>query len=122
MDEAKLPWPTEIRLAKDRKTLTVRFDDGADFALAAEYLRVLTPSAEARGHGAGERKTVYGKRAVTIAAVAPVGNYAVRLTFDDGHDTGLFSWTYLRELGEERERLWTEYLDALTARGLSRDT
>ena len=122
MKDDKRAWPTEIRLHKDRKGLTVRFDDGADFELAAELLRVLSPSAEVQGHSKEQRVTVPGKSGVAIAAVDPVGNYAVRLTFSDGHNSGLFSWTYLRKLGEEREALWAEYLDELRAKGLSRES
>jgi len=118
--EDKRPWPHEIRLSKDRKRLTVSFDDGAAFGLAAEYLRVLSPSAEVQGHSRDQRVTVPGKEAVAIAAIDPVGNYAVRLTFSDGHNTGIFSWSYLRRLGEEEEALWREYLDELAAKGLSR--
>jgi len=92
-------WPTEIRLHKDRKLLTIAFDDGESFALAAEYLRVRSPSAEVQGHSAQERKTVPGKKYVQILEVQPVGNYAVRLVFDDTHSTGLFTWDYLQELG-----------------------
>ena len=118
-DERK-PWPVEVRLSKDRKTLTVSFDDGADFALPAEYLRVLSPSAEVQGHSREQRVTVPGKMAVSITAIDPVGNYAVRLTFSDGHNTGIYSWSYLRRLGEERESLWAEYLGELAVKGLSR--
>jgi DUF971 family protein len=114
-------WPVEIRLGKDRKTLTVSFDDGAGFPLSAEYLRVLSPSAEVQGHSRDQRVTVPGKMAVSITAIDPVGNYAVRLTFSDGHNTGIFSWSYLRRLGEERETLWREYLDELAAKGLTRN-
>jgi DUF971 family protein len=120
LPEEKRPWPVEIRLAKDRRTLTVGFDDGADFALSAEHLRVLSPSAEVQGHSREQRVTVPGKMAVSIAAIDPVGNYAVRLTFSDGHNTGIFSWSYLRRLGEERDALWDEYLAELAAKGLSR--
>jgi len=120
MSDAR-PWPTEIRLSKDRRALTVRFDDGVDHELPAEMLRVLSPSAEVQGHSREQRQTVPGKREVAIAAVDPVGNYAVRLTFSDGHNTGLFSWTYLRKLGDEREALWREYLGELKAKGLSRE-
>src|SRR5690606_32122439 len=116
----KRPWPTEIRLAKDRKILTVIFDDGTDFALPAEYLRVLSPSAEVQGHSREQRVTAPGKPDVTITAVDAVGNYAVRLTFSDGHNTGIFAWSYLRRLGEEREKLWAEYLAELAANGMSR--
>jgi DUF971 family protein len=115
------PWPTELRLAKDRKTLTVSFDNGETFALDAEYLRVLSPSAEVQGHSPDERKTVPGKRNVAILEVHPVGNYAVRLMFDDLHSTGIFSWDYLAELGRERARKWQDYIDELASKGLSRD-
>lgn len=113
-------WPTEIRLKRDRRSLHVRFDDGAEFDLPAEYLRVLSPSAEVQGHSPEQRQTVAGKIDVSIAAVDPVGNYAVRLTFSDRHDSGLFSWPYLRKLGTEREALWGGYLRDLEAKGLSR--
>ena len=121
MSDAKQPWPTEIRLKKDRKALAVRFDDGIVHELPAEFLRVLRPSAEVQGHSKEQRVTVPGKIDVAIAAVDPIGNYAVRLTFSDGHNTGLFSWTYLRELGEGRDRKWAEYLAELKAKGLSRE-
>jgi DUF971 family protein len=113
-------WPTEIRLKRDRRSLHVQFDDGAEFDLPAEYLRVLSPSAEVQGHSPEQRQTIAGKVDVTIAAVDPVGNYAVRLTFSDRHDSGLFSWPYLRKLGTEREALWAGYLRDLEAKGLSR--
>lgn len=119
MTEIK-PWPTEIRLRKDRRSLAVRFDDGADFEYPAEFLRVLSPSAEVQGHSKEQRQTVPGKIDIAITAVDPVGNYAVRLTFADGHDSGIFTWTYLRRLGEEREALWADYLAELSAKGLSR--
>ncbi len=115
------PWPTEIRLKKDRRTLVVTFDDGVVFDYSAEYLRVCSPSAEVQGHSAAEKKTVPGKRLVEIIKIDPVGNYAVRLTFDDLHSTGIYSWSYLRELGEEREKHWAAYLADLEAKGLSRD-
>lgn len=115
------PWPCEIRLAADKRTLTVVFDDGVAAEVPAEMLRVMSPSAEVQGHSAAERKTVGGKRDVAIAGVDPVGNYAVRLQFSDGHNTGIFTWAYLRKLGDERETLWQTYLDELAAKGLSRD-
>jgi DUF971 family protein len=115
------PWPTELRLAKDRKTLNVSFDNGESFALDAEFLRVVSPSAEVQGHSPDERKTVPGKRNVAILEVHPVGNYAVRLVFDDLHSTGIYSWDYLAELGRNRDRKWQEYLDELAAKNLSRD-
>jgi DUF971 family protein len=115
------PWPSELRLAKDRRTLTVTFESGERFALDAEYLRVTSPSAEVQGHSADERKTVPGKRDVAILEVHPIGNYAVRLVFDDTHSTGIYSWDYLAELGRERQRRWQDYLDELASKGLSRD-
>ena len=117
----KTPWPTEVRLHKDRRTLSVRFDDGAAHELSAEMLRVMSPSAEVQGHSPEQRQTVGGKRDVTISALEPIGNYAVKITFSDGHDSGLFSWTYLRQLGDEREARWSDYLNELAAKGMSRD-
>ncbi len=114
------PWPTELRLSKDRKVLTVAFDNGERFELAAEYLRVRSPSAEVQGHSPDERKTVAGKKNVAILEVNPIGNYAVRLVFDDMHSTGIYSWEYLRELGSNRETYWQDYLDELAGKGLSR--
>ncbi len=114
-------WPTEVRLHKDRRGLTVAFEDGANFTLPAEYLRIESPSAEVQGHGPDERKTVPGKRNVEIIEVLPVGNYAVRLVFDDMHSTGIYSWDYLHELGREREARFQKYLDELKAKGLSRE-
>lgn len=113
-------WPTELRLAKDRKTLTVAFDGGESFALPAEYLRVRSPSAEVQGHSPDERKTVPGKKNVAILQVEPVGNYAVRLTFDDMHSTGIFSWDYLLELGQNQPTYWQDYLKELAAKGMTR--
>jgi DUF971 family protein len=115
------PWPSEIRLGRDRRALTVRFDDGVEHTLPAEMLRVLSPSAEVQGHSAEQRVTVPGKRLVNITAVDPVGNYAVRLTFDDGHNTGIFTWSYLRRLGDDRDRLWRQYLDELKGKRLTRE-
>ena len=114
------PWPTELRLDKDKRVLTVTFDDGRSFALPAELLRVLSPSAEVQGHSPEQRVTVGGKKNVSIVQLEPVGNYAVRIVFDDGHDTGLFVWAYLRELGENREARWQSYLQDLAAKRLSR--
>jgi len=114
-------WPTELRLHKDRKTLTVSFEGGERFDLPAEYLRVKSPSAEVQGHSVEERKTVPGKRNVAILEVLPIGNYAVRLVFDDMHSTGIFGWDYLLELGRKRDAYWQEYLDELAAKNLSRD-
>ena len=114
-------WPTELRLRKDRAVLTVTFDSGESFDLAAEYLRVKSPSAEVQGHSPDQRQTVPGKRNVTILEVLPVGNYAVRLVFDDMHSTGIFSWTYLKELGENHAAYWREYLDELASKGQTRE-
>jgi len=114
-------WPTELRLHKDRKTLTVSFDDGRTFDLSAEYLRVKSPSAEVQGHSPDERKLVPGKKNVGILEVQPVGNYAVRLVFDDLHTTGIYSWEYLHELGREHARYWQDYLDELAQNNLARE-
>ena len=113
-------WPTELRLAKDRRTLTVAFEAGESFALPAEYLRVRSPSAEVQGHAPDERKTVPGKKNVMILQVEPIGNYAVRLTFDDMHSTGIFTWDYLLELGQNQPAYWQDYLDELAAQGMTR--
>ena len=115
------PWPTELRLHKDRKALTVAFDNGEAFELSAEYLRVRSPSAEVQGHSPDERKTVGGKKDVAILEVNPIGNYAVRLVFDDLHSTGIFSWDYLAELGRNQPKYWQDYLDELSAKGMTRD-
>jgi DUF971 family protein len=114
-------WPTELRLRKDRKILTVSFESGESFELPAEYLRVKSPSAEVQGHSPQERKTVPGKKYVQILEVQPVGNYAVRLAFDDMHATGIYSWDYLFELGRNQHAYWRDYLDELGAKGLSRE-
>lgn len=114
-------WPIEIRLAKDRRTLHVAFEGGAAYALPAELLRVESPSAEVQGHGPAQKKTIPGKRDVEILKVDPVGHYAVKLTFDDMHDTGIFGWDYLRDLGEHGEAKMQAYLEALAAQGLSRE-
>jgi DUF971 family protein len=117
---AAKPWPIELRLHKDRRTLAIAFDTGERFELAAEYLRVKSPSAEVQGHSPAERKTVGGKQNVLILEVNPVGNYAVRLVFDDLHSTGIFSWDYFLELGRNRDAYWQDYLDDLAGKGLSR--
>jgi DUF971 family protein len=114
-------WPTEIRLKQDRRSLVVSFDDGDSHELAAEYLRVMSPSAEVQGHSPEQRQTVPGKKNVEIMKIEPVGNYAVKLRFDDLHDTGIYSWSYLRQLGQEREERWAEYLRELEEKGLSRE-
>ena len=119
--DVTVAWPVEIRLPKDRRTLRVAFDDGQTFDLPAELLRVTSPSAEVQGHSEAERKTVGGKRNVTILSVDPVGNYAVRLGFDDMHSTGIYSWAFLRDLGVNAGQRFQDYLDDLRAKGLDRD-
>jgi DUF971 family protein len=114
------PWPTELRLRKDRKTLNVVFDNGESFDLSAEYLRVQSPSAEVQGHSPDERKIVAGKKDVAILELHPIGNYAVRLVFDDMHSTGIYSWDYLYNLGRNHSQIWEDYLDDLDEKGLSR--
>ncbi len=113
-------WPQEIRLQDQGRRVTIRFAADLSFTLSAEYLRVMSPSAEVRGHAPGERKVVAGKAAVAISAIEPVGHYAVRLRFDDGHATGLYSWDYLYALGAKATDNWQRYLAELAARGLDR--
>lgn len=115
------PWPAELRVNAAKDILTIRFDNGENYPLASEYLRVESPSAEVQGHSAQERRFVPGKREVKITTLEPVGHYAVRIIFDDGHDSGLYTWSYLRELGCEREKRWDAYLRGLTDQGLTRD-
>ncbi len=110
-------WPTELRLDKAKKTLTVSFDTGERFALPAEYLRVESPSAEVQGHSPAEKQIVTGKQNVAITAIEPIGNYAVRLVFDDGHDSGLYSWDWLHRLGRELQTTWPAYLSSQGRRG-----
>lgn len=114
-------WPVEIRLSKDRRSLTITFDDGSSHVLSAELLRVTSPSAEVQGHTEAERKTVGGKRHVTILSVDPVGNYAIRIGFDDMHSTGIYSWAFLHDLGLNADRRFQDYLDDLAAKHLDRD-
>lgn len=113
--------PSEIRLKRDEKILEIDFEDGKTMALPAELLRVESPSAEVQGHGPNQKKTIPGRRHVGIMGVEPVGHYAIRIKFDDMHDTGIFSWDYLYDLGARRDEIWTDYLAALDAQGLSRD-
>ncbi|MHB1302869.1 MAG: gamma-butyrobetaine hydroxylase family protein [Acidiphilium sp.] len=115
------PEPTEIRLRRAERTLEVTFADGTHYDFPAEYLRVESPSAEVQGHSPTERQLVAGKRRVGIAGLEPNGHYAVRIKFDDGHSTGIYSWDYLHRLGREQPHRWAAYLAALTAAGLSRD-
>ena len=116
-----MPTPTELRLKRAERRLEVDFDDGSRFVFPAEFLRVESPSAEVQGHGPNERRTVPGRRHVGIVGLEPVGHYAVRILFDDTHDTGIYSWDYLHQLGREQARRWAAYTDALAARGMSRD-
>ena len=117
MTEATSPTPVELRYDRAARVLHVTFDNGESFACTAEYLRVHSPSAEVRGHGPGQEVLQVGKERVGIASIEPVGNYAVRLCFDDDHDTGLYSWEELHRLGTHHERLWNEYLERLRAAG-----
>ncbi len=112
--------PTDIRLHQKSRVLEVSFDDGSCFRLPCEYLRVYSPSAEVQGHGPGQEVLQIGKERVNIVNIEPVGTYAVRLYFDDGHDTGLYSWEWLRHLGRSQERLWQEYLERLQSAGYKR--
>ena len=114
-------WPREIRYIKEEKRLVVTFDNGVDFSYPAEYLRVESPSAEVQGHGPDQKQILTGRRHVGIIEIEPVGNYAVAIKFDDLHDTGIYSWSYLYRLGEEQDGIWGRYLSELEKRGLSRD-
>ena len=116
-----MPLPTDIHLRRAEKTLEITFDDGSRFILPAEYLRVESPSAEVQGHSPEQKQIVPGRRHVGVIQIEPVGNYAIRLTFDDLHDTGIYSWDYLYVLGRDQANRWQRYLEALAARGLSRD-
>jgi DUF971 family protein len=119
---ATRPWPLELKVRRAARVLEISFDDGKSFSLPAEYLRVMTPSAIDRGHGAGQGRTVAGKRGVGITDAQAIGRYAVRLIFDDGHDTGLYSWDELYRLGRDHARLWNDYERRLAHEGLSRDS
>jgi DUF971 family protein len=112
--------PVEIRLRRQSRRLELTFDDGSTFSLPAEYLRVYSPSAEVRGHGPGQEVLQVGKESVGIVAVEPIGQYAIRLVFDDGHDTGLYSWDYLYELGSSQDKRWRSYLERLAQAGHAR--
>ena len=115
------PWPLEVKLKQAENLLEISFDDASRFQLSAEFLRVHSPSAEVKGHGPGQEVTVAGKRGVAITRLDPVGNYALRIHFDDGHDTGLYTWAYFYEMGRGQDKLWAEYLGKLAAQGLGRD-
>jgi DUF971 family protein len=116
-----IPQPTEIALHQASRLVEIAFSDGAVYRLSCEFLRVNSPSAEVRGHGSDQQVLQVGKRQVQIVAIEPVGSYAVRLVFSDGHDTGLYSWEYLYHLGKDQDRLWREYLDRLAQAGASRE-
>jgi DUF971 family protein len=120
-DQGTKHWPTEIRLKKEDKRLEIDFDDGQRFSYPAEYLRVLSPSAEVQGHGPGQKITQWGKKHVAIMRLETVGRYALKIVFDDLHDSGIYTWNYLYELGRDQERLWAEYLDEIAAKGFSRE-
>jgi DUF971 family protein len=119
--ESDTPIPTEIKLHQASRVMELSFADGTNFRLPYEYLRVYSPSAEVRGHGPGQETLQVGKREVTISELEPVGHYAVRPTFSDSHDTGLYSWEYLYDLGVRQDELWQRYLARLAAAGASRD-
>ncbi|MBI1330607.1 MAG: DUF971 domain-containing protein [Alphaproteobacteria bacterium] len=121
MEAAPAAWPVELRVDGPRTNLTIAFDNGERFTLSAEYLRVESPSAEVQGHTAAQKQIIGGKRAVTIKMLEPVGNYAVRIHFSDGHDSGLYSWVWLLELGRGHGKKWEAYLKALKEKRLSRD-
>ncbi len=114
-------WPVEIRHKHATRELQVEFDDGATFTLPAELLRVESPSAEVQGHGPSQKKLIVGRREVGILAIEQVGNYAIRISFDDLHDTGIYTWSYLYDMGANLEAVWRDYLEALEAAGKSRD-
>ena len=114
------PWPLEINVCENGKVLELSFDNNEKFLISAELLRVESPSAEVQGHGPNEKKILSGKHAVVILAVEQVGNYAVKLRFDDGHNTGIYSWKYLYHLGSQKEAVWSKYLEQLSSKGLSR--
>jgi DUF971 family protein len=114
-------WPDEIRLSKSKDNLFIKFDDGFETSLAAELLRVESPSAEVQGHGAGQKTTPSGKRGVTITGIEPVGNYAIRIRFSDGHDTGLFSWYILYDYGQRQQALFDDYISRLNSSSGCRD-
>jgi DUF971 family protein len=115
------PWPTEVRLRNEKTILAVAFDNGEAFEFPAEFLRVHSPSAEVQGHSPDERQTVDGKRNIMVIEVHPIGNYAVRLVFDDMHSSGIFTWEYFLKMGREQDAMWQTYLDELAAKGMTRD-
>ena len=122
MDENKdyEPWPVEIRVCEEGAALALSFDNDEKFSISAELLRVESPSAEVQGHGPNEKITIPGKLGIMIVKVEQVGNYAIKIRFDDAHDTGIYSWKYLYSLGEKKVELWAQYLEQLSKKGLSR--
>ncbi|MBI5658307.1 MAG: DUF971 domain-containing protein [Nitrosomonadales bacterium] len=116
-----MPNPTEITLHQQSRQLEIAFDDGARYRLPYEFLRVHSPSAEVRGHGAGQETLQVGKKDVEVLDIEPTGSYAIKVVFDDGHDSGLYTWEYLRELGRNQNAMWQDYLDQLEAAGASRE-
>ena len=114
------PWPEEIRVCEEGTELALSFDNGEKFSISSELLRVESPSAEVQGHGPNEKTILSGKLGITILAVEQVGNYAVKIRFDDAHDTGIYSWKYLYSLGKKKEEIWDKYLEQLSKKGLSR--
>jgi len=117
----KLPRPVEVRLKKEEKALEIDFDNGCVFRYPAEFLRVESPSAEVQGHSTSQKIILPGKKQVAILALEPVGHYAIRIKFDDQHDTGIYSWAYLYEMGQDQDNIWQRYIDALESKGLSRE-
>ncbi len=120
-ESSTAPWPAELRLVREEARLEIEYDDGVTQSLPAEYLRVESPSAEVQGHGPSQKKIIAGRRHVKITAIEPVGHYAIRILFDDGHDSGIYSWSYLRELGDGQRERWAAYEAVLQTRGLKRD-
>ncbi len=116
------PWPTDITLHQGSRRLEVSFTDGKSYSFPLEYLRVYSPSAEVRGHGPGQEVLQTGKRLISIEEIIPVGQYAVQIRFSDGHDTGIYSWDYLKELGVNQDEYWATYLNRMEAAGASRDS
>jgi len=116
------PRPVDIALHQSERILEIKFDNGLESRLTTEYLRISSPSAEVKGHGPGQEVLQVGKKQVNIHTIEPVGNYAIRLRFDDGHDTGIYTWDYLYDLAQNQAQLWQDYLNQLDAAGLSRET
>lgn len=115
------PWPTDLTYSRSKRILAVTFDNGERYDLPAELLRVESPSAEVQGHGPGQKQVIVGKEKVAIERIEPVGRYAVRIVFSDGHNSGLYTWGYLHSMGRNREKMWSDYLAALAGKGLKRN-